>query len=123
MRPLLLIFLFCAMMAQAQNPVDNDSITQLDEVILFDALKYVILIAVAFLLSTVSTSFFLPIFGTIATLATPLTTLTVASLATTLVGSVSVAVTVSVTVVVAALAVLTPGIAGIAVVVLRHCNK
>ena len=39
MRPLLLIFLFSAVMAQAQNPVDNDSITQLDEVILLDALK------------------------------------------------------------------------------------
>ena len=39
MRPLILIFLFCAMMAQAQNPADNDSITQLDEVILLDALK------------------------------------------------------------------------------------
>lgn len=39
MRPLLLIFLFCAAMAQAQNPVENDSITQLDEVILLDALK------------------------------------------------------------------------------------
>lgn len=35
--------------------------------ILFDALKYILLIAVAFLFSTVSTSFFLPIFGTIAT--------------------------------------------------------
>lgn len=35
--------------------------------ILFDAIKYCLLIAVAFLLSTVSTSFFLPIFGTIAT--------------------------------------------------------
>jgi ABC-type transport system involved in multi-copper enzyme maturation permease subunit len=34
--------------------------------ILFDALKYILLIAVAFLLSTVSTSFFLPVFGTIA---------------------------------------------------------
>jgi len=34
--------------------------------ILFDALKYILLIAVAFLFSTVSTSFFLPIFGTIA---------------------------------------------------------
>jgi ABC-type transport system involved in multi-copper enzyme maturation permease subunit len=33
--------------------------------ILFDAFKYILLIAVAFLLSTVSTSFFLPIFGTI----------------------------------------------------------
>jgi len=39
MRPLLLIFLFCAMMANAQNPIDSDSITQLDEVILLDALK------------------------------------------------------------------------------------
>lgn len=39
MRPLLLIFLFYAAMAQAQSPVDNDSITQLDEVILLDALK------------------------------------------------------------------------------------
>ncbi len=35
--------------------------------VFFDALKYVLLVAVAFLLSTVSTSFFLPIFGTIAT--------------------------------------------------------
>lgn len=35
--------------------------------ILFDSLKYILLIAVAFLLSTVSTSFFLPIFGAIAT--------------------------------------------------------
>ncbi|EKD40861.1 MAG: hypothetical protein ACD_74C00149G0001 [uncultured bacterium] len=35
--------------------------------IFFDALKYALLIAVAFLLSTVSTSFFLPIFGTVAT--------------------------------------------------------
>ena len=39
MRPLLLIFLFCALTAQAQNPVNSDSITQLDEVILLDALK------------------------------------------------------------------------------------
>jgi Cu-processing system permease protein len=35
--------------------------------VLFDALKYVLLIAVAFFFSTVSTSFFLPVFGTIAT--------------------------------------------------------
>ena len=35
--------------------------------IMFDSLKYILLIAVAFLFSTVSTSFFLPIFGTIAT--------------------------------------------------------
>lgn len=35
--------------------------------ITFDALKYILLIAVAFLFSTVSTSFFLPIFGTLAT--------------------------------------------------------
>lgn len=35
--------------------------------IAFDALKYILLIAVAFLFSTVSTSFFLPVFGTIAT--------------------------------------------------------
>ena len=35
--------------------------------ILFDALKYILLIAIAFLFSTVSTSFFLPVFGTIAT--------------------------------------------------------
>jgi ABC-type transport system involved in multi-copper enzyme maturation permease subunit len=33
--------------------------------ILYDALKYVLLVAVSFLLSTVSTSFFLPVFGTI----------------------------------------------------------
>jgi ABC-type transport system involved in multi-copper enzyme maturation permease subunit len=32
----------------------------------FDALKYILLVAVAFLFSTVSTSFFLPVFGTIA---------------------------------------------------------
>ncbi|AGF78813.1 hypothetical protein UWK_02273 [Desulfocapsa sulfexigens DSM 10523] len=35
--------------------------------IFFDALKYSLLIAIAFVLSSVSTSFFLPIFGTIAT--------------------------------------------------------
>ena len=35
--------------------------------ILFDALKYILLIAVAFLFSTISTSFFLPVFGSIAT--------------------------------------------------------
>jgi len=35
--------------------------------ILFDVLKYVLLVAVSFLLSSVSTSFFLPVFGTIAT--------------------------------------------------------
>ena len=35
--------------------------------IIFDALKYLLLIAVSLLLSTVSTSFFLPIFGTIST--------------------------------------------------------
>ncbi len=34
-----MIFLFCAMVVRAQDPVDNDSITQLDEVILLDALK------------------------------------------------------------------------------------
>lgn len=34
--------------------------------VLFIALKYVLLVAVSFLLSTVSTSFFLPIFGTVA---------------------------------------------------------
>ena len=34
--------------------------------IAFDAMKYILLVAVAFLLSTVSTSFFLPVFGTIA---------------------------------------------------------
>lgn len=35
--------------------------------IIYDALKYILLVAVSFLLSTVSTSFFLPVFGTIAT--------------------------------------------------------
>jgi ABC-type transport system involved in multi-copper enzyme maturation permease subunit len=35
--------------------------------ILFNALEYILLVAVAFLFSTVSTSFFLPVFGTIAT--------------------------------------------------------
>ncbi len=39
MRLLFLIFLFCATLAQAQNRSPNDSITQLDEVILLDALK------------------------------------------------------------------------------------
>lgn len=34
--------------------------------VLFDAFKYILLVAVALLLSTVSTSFFLPVFGTIA---------------------------------------------------------
>ncbi len=34
--------------------------------VLFIALKYILLVAVSFLLSTVSTSFFLPIFGTVA---------------------------------------------------------
>lgn len=33
----------------------------------FDALKYVLLVAIAFLFSSVSTSFFLPVFGTIST--------------------------------------------------------
>ena len=33
--------------------------------IVFDALKYVLLVTISFLLSTVSTSFFLPVFGTI----------------------------------------------------------
>jgi len=33
--------------------------------IIFDSLKYMLLVAVSFLLSTVSTSFFLPVFGTI----------------------------------------------------------
>lgn len=35
--------------------------------IVFDAFKYILLVAVALLLSTVSTSFFLPVFGTIST--------------------------------------------------------
>lgn len=35
--------------------------------ILFDALKYVMLVAISFFLSSVSTSFFLPVFGTIST--------------------------------------------------------
>jgi ABC-type transport system involved in multi-copper enzyme maturation permease subunit len=34
--------------------------------ILFDSLKYIIVVAVAILVSSVSTSFFLPVFGTIA---------------------------------------------------------
>lgn len=34
--------------------------------VLFDVMKYTLLIAIAFLFSTVSTSFFLPVFGTIA---------------------------------------------------------
>ena len=33
---------------------------------IFDSLKYILLVGIAFLLSTVSTSFFLPIFGTLA---------------------------------------------------------
>ncbi|GFO66742.1 membrane protein [Geomonas limicola] len=36
--------------------------------IVFDALKYILLVAAAVALSTVSTSFFLPVFGTIATM-------------------------------------------------------
>ena len=39
--------------------------TNVQVAILFDILKYILLIACAFLFSTVSTSFFLPIFGTI----------------------------------------------------------
>jgi len=39
MRPTLVFFFFCTMMVRAQNPGNNDSITQLDEVILLDALK------------------------------------------------------------------------------------
>lgn len=35
--------------------------------IIFDSLKYVLLLAISFLFSSVSTSFFLPVFGTIAT--------------------------------------------------------
>jgi ABC-type transport system involved in multi-copper enzyme maturation permease subunit len=35
--------------------------------IIFDALKYILVVAVAILLATVSTSFFLPVFGTIST--------------------------------------------------------
>lgn len=34
--------------------------------IFFDTLKYILLVAIAFLFSTISTSFFLPVFGTIA---------------------------------------------------------
>lgn len=34
--------------------------------VFFDALKYILLVAIAFLFSSISTSFFLPIFGTIA---------------------------------------------------------
>ncbi|MFS4492480.1 TonB-dependent receptor family protein [Maribacter sp. 2308TA10-17] len=39
MRVLFLISLFCLCTAHAQNPIEKDSITQLDEVILLDALK------------------------------------------------------------------------------------
>ena len=35
--------------------------------IMYDAMKYVLLVAVSFLMSSVSTSFFLPVFGTIST--------------------------------------------------------
>jgi ABC-type transport system involved in multi-copper enzyme maturation permease subunit len=35
--------------------------------IIYDALKYILLVAVSFLVSSVSTSFFLPVFGTIST--------------------------------------------------------
>jgi Cu-processing system permease protein len=41
--------------------------TNVASAIIFDALKYILLIACAFLFSTVSTSFFLPIFGAIST--------------------------------------------------------
>lgn len=46
-----------------ERPVAWDSVALC---IVFDTLKYVLLIAVALLFSTVSTSFFLPVFGTIA---------------------------------------------------------
>ena len=39
MKAFLLIFLFCTYFLHAQNPIIKDSITQLDEVILLDALK------------------------------------------------------------------------------------
>jgi ABC-type transport system involved in multi-copper enzyme maturation permease subunit len=42
--------------------------TNVSLTVMFAALKYVLLVAFAFLLSTVSTSFFLPIFGTISVL-------------------------------------------------------
>jgi ABC-type transport system involved in multi-copper enzyme maturation permease subunit len=52
----------------ATNPPDRPVVWGMMALcILFDALKYILLIAVAFLFSTISTSFFLPIFGTIAT--------------------------------------------------------
>lgn len=60
----------CAVVAysSALYPADRPIVWSILAVcIIFDALKYILLIATAFLLSTVSTSFFLPVFGTIAT--------------------------------------------------------
>jgi ABC-type transport system involved in multi-copper enzyme maturation permease subunit len=55
---------FCSSMYPSDRPIVWGTMLLC---ILFDALKYILLIAVAFLFSTVSTSFFLPVFGTIAT--------------------------------------------------------
>jgi ABC-type transport system involved in multi-copper enzyme maturation permease subunit len=63
-------FAACAVVSysSAIYPTDRPIIwSTMTVCILFDALKYILLIAVAFLFSTVSTSFFLPVFGTIAT--------------------------------------------------------
>jgi ABC-type transport system involved in multi-copper enzyme maturation permease subunit len=57
-----LAVLYASAIYPAERPVRWDFISL---AILFDALKYLLLIAFAFLFSSVSTSFFLPIFGTI----------------------------------------------------------
>lgn len=58
------VVLFCSGMYPPVRPVVWSTLLC---AIIFDVLKYVLLVAVSFLLSTVSTSFFLPVFGTIAT--------------------------------------------------------
>lgn len=55
---------YSSMIYSSERPIMWDAVAAC---ILFDSLKYILLIAVAFLFSTVSTSFFLPVFGTIAT--------------------------------------------------------
>jgi uncharacterized membrane protein len=51
------------MLYPADRPISWENITLC---YFFDTLKYVMVVSIAFLLSTVSTSFFLPVFGTIA---------------------------------------------------------
>lgn len=57
------LVMFSASMYPPDRPVAWDNIFLC---VLFDALKYILIVAVAFLFSTISTSLFLPMFGTIA---------------------------------------------------------